>query len=65
MAAGDERQHLIERTLDDRPHRIEAVSEAASVHDVNAPRDVLSHANAFPDGRDTELRDRRPTTPLA
>src|SRR5437667_9251515 len=51
VAAGDEAEDLVEVALDDRAHRIEAVSEAAPVHDVNAPRDVLPDAHALPDGR--------------
>ena len=65
MATCDEREDFVERALDDRPHRIEAIRETAAVHDLHGPRHVFPHANALPDRRDAEFRDGHRSTPLA
>src|SRR5207247_1571548 len=65
VAASDEREDLVERTLDDRPHGIEAIRETAAVYDVHGARHVLPHAHALPDRRDAEFRDGHRPTPLA
>src|SRR2546422_487947 len=57
VAARDERENLVERSLDDGPHRIQAIRETAAVHDVHGPRDKFPDAHALPDRSDAEFRD--------
>src|SRR5439155_863121 len=57
VAARDEGENLVERSLDDGPHLSHAVRETAAVHDVHGPRDMFSDAHAPPDRSDTEFRD--------
>src|SRR2546426_10176415 len=41
VAARDEREDLVERALDHRPHGIEAIRETAAVHDVHGAGHVF------------------------
>lgn len=63
MAAGDEAEDLVEAALDDRAHRVKQVREPASIHDIDASRDVFPDADALPNRRDAELSNGHPVDP--